>query len=205
HVSLADVPGVAADESQLLRPGGPAHLAAQLVTAGQGDQLLRGRGGDAGDPVRLARYGDRRRTPRDQDLLADPAEPARVATTDRLRRRPADARRGDAAVSWLALTFVYCIASALIPVVNAEAYVAVAGSQFHGATIWAVAACAAGGQLVGKLAYYYLGHSSLNWRWVRKKTESPKWRERYERWQRRIGHNLWLAGLLLLVSATVGF
>lgn len=108
-------------------------------------------------------------------------------------------------MSWLALTFVYCIASALIPVINAEAYVAVAGSQFHGATIWAVAACAAGGQLVGKLAYYYLGHSSLNWRWVRKKTESPKWRERYERWQRRIGHNLWLAGLLLLVSATVGF
>lgn len=105
----------------------------------------------------------------------------------------------------LATTFCYCIASALVPLINAEAYVGTVAAVFDGAGVWAVAAAAAGGQMVGKVIYFLLGRSSLSWTWVRKKTESPKWQAALARWQRRIGGRPWLAGLVLLVSAFAGF
>lgn len=104
----------------------------------------------------------------------------------------------------LATTFAYCVASGLIPVVNAEVYVGGVAALIDGAGVWAVAAAAAGGQMLAKLAYFYLGKSSLNWRWVRKHTESPRWKERFARWQRRVDGNRWAAGLLIFVSASSG-
>lgn len=101
-------------------------------------------------------------------------------------------------------TFVYCVVSALVPVVNAEAYVAGVGAVFDGVGVWSVALAAASGQMVGKVVYFLLGRNSLRWNWVRKKTESPKWRAALERWQRRIGGNPWVGGLLLFVSAWLG-
>ncbi|MFD2077690.1 membrane protein YqaA, SNARE-associated domain [Actinopolymorpha cephalotaxi] len=105
----------------------------------------------------------------------------------------------------LAATFCYCIASALIPLINAEAYVGAVAATFTGQSIWLVAAAAAGGQMVGKVAYFMIGRNSLRWSWVRKKTESPKWQQTFLTWQRRIGGRPWLAGVLLLVSAALGF
>jgi membrane protein YqaA with SNARE-associated domain len=102
-------------------------------------------------------------------------------------------------------TFVYCIASALIPVVNAEAYVAGVGALFSGPQLVLVALVAAAGQMVGKVVYFLLGRSSLNWPWIRKKIESPKWKASFERWQRRLGGNRLLASGVLLVSALFGF
>jgi membrane protein YqaA with SNARE-associated domain len=111
-------------------------------------------------------------------------------------------------VKLLALTFCYCIASALVPVINAEAYVGGVGALVDDATmgtVWAVAAAASAGQMVGKLAYFLLGRSSLQWRWIRKKTDSEKWQATLQRWQQRIGGSHLLAGLVLLVSAYSGF
>ena len=121
-------------------------------------------------------------------------------------------RRGEAfgvrSVKLLALTFFYCIASALVPVINAEAYVGGVGALTDDASmgsVWAVAAAAAAGQMVGKVVYFLLGRSSLNWRWIKKKTESEKWQAALQRWQRRIGGSHLLAGLVLLLSAYSGF
>jgi membrane protein YqaA with SNARE-associated domain len=111
-------------------------------------------------------------------------------------------------VKLLALTFGYCVASALVPVINAEAYVGGVAALLDDAgmgTVWAVAAAAAAGQMVGKLVYFLLGRSSLNWHWVKKKTESEKWQAGLERWQRRIGGSHLLAGAVLLLSAYSGF
>ncbi|GAA2758423.1 VTT domain-containing protein [Actinopolymorpha rutila] len=105
----------------------------------------------------------------------------------------------------LTATFCYCIASALIPLFNAEAYVGAVAATFTGHSTWLVAAAAAGGQMVGKVAFFLIGRNSLRWRWVRKKTESPKWRNTFLTWQRRIGDRPWLAAVLLLVSAALGF
>jgi membrane protein YqaA with SNARE-associated domain len=104
----------------------------------------------------------------------------------------------------IAATFFYCIASALVPVINAEAYVGGVAAVLGGTSTWVVAATAAAGQMVGKVVYYLLGQNSLKWEWVRKKTESERWKASFEKWQRRIGGNPWVAALVLLVSASVG-
>ncbi|MBM7783697.1 VTT domain-containing protein [Tenggerimyces flavus] len=104
-------------------------------------------------------------------------------------------------------TFLYCIASALIPVVNAEAYVAGVGALVHGGQ-WQlifVALTAAAGQMVGKIAYFLLGRSSLNWPFIKKKLESPRWKASFEKWQGRLGGNRVLASFVLLASALFGF
>ncbi|MGH8794621.1 MAG: VTT domain-containing protein [Stackebrandtia sp.] len=103
-----------------------------------------------------------------------------------------------------AATFCYCVVSALVPVVNAEAYVGGAGALPGNAAVLAVAAVAAAGQMVGKLAYFWLGQNSLNWPWIRNKTESPKWKAAFDRWQRRIDGNRWSAGGILFASASAG-
>jgi membrane protein YqaA with SNARE-associated domain len=107
-------------------------------------------------------------------------------------------------VTLLVATFFYCVLSALVPIVNAEAYVGAVAALADAFSPWLVAACAAGGQMVGKFAYYLLGRQSLRWSWVRKKTESPKWQARVANWQDRIGGNGWLAGGVCLLSGAVG-
>lgn len=104
-------------------------------------------------------------------------------------------------------TFLYCIASALIPVINAEAYVAGVGALFHGDQweLLGISLVAAAGQMVGKVAYYLLGRSSLNWSFIKKKLESPRWKASFEKWQGRLGGNRVLASFVLLVSALFGF
>jgi membrane protein YqaA with SNARE-associated domain len=102
-------------------------------------------------------------------------------------------------------TFLYCVASALVPVINAEAYVAGVGAMFHGGQLVGVALTAAVGQMVGKVAYFLLGRSSLNWPFIKKKVESPRWKESFEKWQHRLGDNRVLASVVLLASAFFGF
>ena len=101
-------------------------------------------------------------------------------------------------------TFGICVVSALVPLVNAEAYlggVAILGS---GVGIWALSAVAAIGQMVGKVVWYFVGASSLRWRWVRRRVEAPSWQARYATWQRRTRGSPWLVGGLVFASALVG-
>lgn len=104
----------------------------------------------------------------------------------------------------LAATFGVCFVSALIPLVNAEAYLGGVGVLHDEAEVWALAAAAGLGQMAGKVVWYLLGRSSLSWGWVRRKTESTKWQSRLQTWQRRTRDNAWLVGTLVFVSAVLG-
>jgi membrane protein YqaA with SNARE-associated domain len=102
-------------------------------------------------------------------------------------------------------TFGYCLLSAVFPLANAEAYLgALAATDHGGSTVWLLAATASAGQTVGKVAFYSLGRSSLNWAWVRKKTETVKWQARLAKWQETIHGKRWAATALLLASAFLG-
>ena len=95
--------------------------------------------------------------------------------------------------------------SALVPVVNIEAYLGVRASVAHVGSLWVLGLAAALGQMTGKLIWYYLGATALSWGWVRRKVETPKAQERLERWRTRTQERPVLAGLLVLVSAFSGF
>lgn len=96
-------------------------------------------------------------------------------------------------------------ASALIPLVNIEAYLGVRGSVGGLESVWGLGLVAALGQMVGKVVWYYLGASSLSWGWVRRRIETPKAQARLETWRSRTHERPWFAGGLVFVSAFSGF
>ena len=53
--------------------------------------------------------------------------------------------------------------SALVPLINIEAYLGVRGSVGGIENIWLLGFAAGIGQMVGKVVWYYLGASSLSW------------------------------------------
>ncbi len=101
-------------------------------------------------------------------------------------------------------TFGVCCISALVPLVNAEAYLAGIGVIVDSGDVWALSVVAALGQMTGKAVWYQVGRSSLQWPWVRRKTQSARWQQRYQAWQDRTQGHPGLTGLLLFTSAIVG-
>jgi membrane protein YqaA with SNARE-associated domain len=97
------------------------------------------------------------------------------------------------------------VLSALVPLVNIEAYLGVRGSVAGVDHVWLLALMAGLGQMIGKVAWYYLGANALQWGWVRRKVETPKAQARLEAWRRRTQERPVLAGGLVLVSAFSGF
>lgn len=95
-------------------------------------------------------------------------------------------------------------ASALVPIINIEAYLAVLAAVSDVDEIWVLALAAAVGQMLGKLVWYRIGVSSLGWGWVRRKVETPKAQARLELWRARTHDRPVAAGSLVLVSAIVG-
>ncbi len=95
-------------------------------------------------------------------------------------------------------------ASALVPLVNIEAYLAVLEALYGTEGIWALGLAAAVGQMLGKLLWYQIGASSLGWGWVRRRVEKPKAQARLELWRRRTHERPVVAGALVFVSALVG-
>jgi membrane protein YqaA with SNARE-associated domain len=64
------------------------------------------------------------------------------------------------AAAWLA-TFAWCLASAFIPVVNAELYLLAASAAAPRAFVAPLVVAAALGQMVGKTAMYFAGRGAL--------------------------------------------
>ena len=96
-------------------------------------------------------------------------------------------------------------ASALVPLVNIEAYLGVRGSVGSIDNVWVLGLAAGFGQMVGKVVWYYLGASSLHWGWVRRRMETPKAQARLETWRLRTHERPVLAGALVFGSAFSGF
>jgi membrane protein YqaA with SNARE-associated domain len=100
--------------------------------------------------------------------------------------------------------FALGFASALVPVINIEAYLAVRAAVTDVSSVWTLSFVAAVGQMVGKLIWYQIGASSLGWGWVRRKVEKPKAQARLALWRDRTHQRPVLAGGLVFVSALVG-
>jgi membrane protein YqaA with SNARE-associated domain len=95
-------------------------------------------------------------------------------------------------------------ASALVPLLNIEAYLAIREVVADVGSVWGIALAAAVGQMLGKLVWYRIGASSLGWGWVRRRAEKPKAKARLELWRARTHQRPVLAGGLVLVSALTG-
>jgi membrane protein YqaA with SNARE-associated domain len=100
--------------------------------------------------------------------------------------------------------FLIGIASALVPLVNIEAYLGVRAAVASVSGIWVLSLVAAVGQMLGKVIWYYLGASALSWGWVRRRVELPKNAARLELWRARTHERPVVAGSLVFVSAFSG-
>lgn len=101
--------------------------------------------------------------------------------------------------------FGVAVVSALVPLVNLEVYLVGLAAVSSPAHVWVLAAVAGAGQMVGKLAWYYLGANALRWRWVRRKVEKPKAQAKLERWRRRTNDRPVFGAVLVGLSAFSGF
>lgn len=104
-------------------------------------------------------------------------------------------------VSLLAIAF----ASALVPVVNIEAYLGLRAAVAEVNDLWLLGFVAAAGQMVGKVIWYLIGASSLEWGWVKRRVEKPKAQARLVKWRTRTEERPVLAGALVFASAVTGF
>ena len=105
----------------------------------------------------------------------------------------------------LLTTFGVAVASALFPLINIEAYIAGVAALGDSIGVWQLSCVAAAGQAVGKVFWYEIGRSSMNWSYIRKKMESPRWQAQYTKWTERIDSRPWVGMALLFFSATLGF
>jgi membrane protein YqaA with SNARE-associated domain len=99
-------------------------------------------------------------------------------------------------------TFLFSFGSALVPILNAEAYVALAAHS-HPALL--IALVAAVGQMVGKVLWYYAGANAERLPYIHRKMDRPKTRASMDRWQARTQGRPWFTAMLLFLSAWAGF
>lgn len=102
-------------------------------------------------------------------------------------------------------TFLFSVASALLPILNVEAYLAAVALKAHNLSDWQLAAVGGLGQSVGKIFWYVAGRESLRIKRVRQKMETEKWQASYEKWHERIVGRPVLAGTISFGSAVTGF
>ena len=96
------------------------------------------------------------------------------------------------------------IGSALLPLINIEAILAVAVSQAPSST-WALIVAAAVGQMIGKIVWYWGGMHLDRAPFVNKHLEKPRAKASLEKWHARAEGRPWFTAGLLFVSASTGF
>lgn len=104
-------------------------------------------------------------------------------------------------------TLLVGFGSAVLPLINIEAYLGALGAAVTSTTgmVVAIAAAAAIGQTAGKVVLYYAAEWAMRLPWIRKKTSTPKFQQNYERWQVRIAEHPAQTGGILFASASLGF
>ncbi|KWX00699.1 hypothetical protein C3Y87_16705 [Carbonactinospora thermoautotrophica] len=109
------------------------------------------------------------------------------------------------ALGRLALTYGFCVGSAVVPALNAEAYLLALGSLADGPLLWLHALAAAVGQMTGKMLFYAIGRGALSLPRLRRKTTARgRWAARIERWQDWARRHAWGPAAVSLLSASVG-
>lgn len=108
-------------------------------------------------------------------------------------------------MTWLLLSiFGASVASALVPLINIEAILAVTISQQEQHTVVLVVVATVG-QMLGKILWYWGAVEVERAPWVRRQLEKPKAKATLDRWSARAEGRPWFTSGLLLVSAFSGF
>jgi membrane protein YqaA with SNARE-associated domain len=102
-------------------------------------------------------------------------------------------------------TFLFSVASALLPILNVEAYLAAVALEAKNLNAWELAMVGGAGQAVGKIIWYYAGVNSMKLPWLRAKLETEKWRASYDKWHERTSGRPFFAGGVVFTSAVTGF
>ena len=102
----------------------------------------------------------------------------------------------------LLATFFFSIGSALLPILNAEAFVAVVSRTYP---IVLVSLVAAAGQMVGKTIWYYAGANAEKLPWLHRKLEKPKMAASLEKWRLQTEGRPVMALAVQFCSAALGF
>ncbi|KWX10253.1 hypothetical protein TR74_04755, partial [Carbonactinospora thermoautotrophica] len=90
------------------------------------------------------------------------------------------------------MTYGFCVGSAVVPALNAEAYLLALGSLADGPLLWLHALAAAVGQMTGKMLFYAIGRGALSLPRLRRKTTARgRWAARIERWQDWARRHAW--------------
>lgn len=93
-------------------------------------------------------------------------------------------------------TFVYCLVSGIVPVVNAEVFLLAVAAVAPSSSLWMVAVVATLGQMVAKSVMYLGGRGVFRLPFRRGKADLEAVRARVERWRSK--------DLLVFVSAASG-
>lgn len=105
----------------------------------------------------------------------------------------------------LLASFGISVASALIPLINIEAYVIGISSTGVGsaAAITLSLVCGAG-QSAGKVVWYEAARRGIDSGWMQRKLSGPKIQASYQRWVSRMEGRPWFGGAILFAAAFVG-
>jgi membrane protein YqaA with SNARE-associated domain len=101
-------------------------------------------------------------------------------------------------------TLGYSILGSVIPLFNVEVYLVGITTLIPKSAIIPVALAAGAGQAAGKVVWYHASLRSMSMPWMQRRLETPKFKARYERWEKVVnGHPLAGAGLTF-ASGLVG-
>lgn len=101
-------------------------------------------------------------------------------------------------------TFLYSVASALIPLLNEEVYLGALGTRTSVSATLGLSVAAGAGQTVGKLVWYGAARWSMESRWVQRQLAKPKVRSSYDAWMERTRDRAWYAAAVVFLAASVG-
>ena len=100
-------------------------------------------------------------------------------------------------------SLVVGVASALIPLINIELYVAGVGTAGSGEAI-TIALAAGAGQTIGKIFWYEAARRGVETDWVQKRLSAPKIHAAYERWVATMHGRPWYGGAVLFAASFAG-
>jgi membrane protein YqaA with SNARE-associated domain len=95
------------------------------------------------------------------------------------------------------------IGSALLPLINIEAILAVSATQAP-QHLWGLVLAATIGQMLGKVLWYWGGQNIDRAPWVHRQLQKPKAAASLETWHARAEGRPWFTAGLLFVSASTG-
>ena len=107
-------------------------------------------------------------------------------------------------ILWLT-TFVFSIASALLPFLPMEAYIVGVGAASAGVpTAISLGIAAGAGATIGKIIWYEAARRSIDSKWAQKRLANPKTKAGYEKWVTRMQGRPWYAAGIMFIAALVG-